>query len=1192
MRRAYFFIVLLAILVGFPRNGGAVTSEELQAQIAALLAQIQALQQQLQQLRADDTERWCHTFNKNLGIGSSGDEVQALQTALSKEGVIGQSFEGLYGRPDQSTFDEETAAAVSGFQEKYRSEILNPAGLKFGTGYVGAATRKKLNQLYSCGSVPPPPSSEPTLRVLDSRGNLEATFSLSIRDQNGRAVKLDPLVFPVLPVGEYSFSLSARGSRDAGETVSGVLSVSEGGYKVYNLVSANIPIKDVLSIVALDRSVQIKVSSGSQEESALFTLSQDGRSIPITFKDGHGPSYRLGAGRYTLSVSEVGGVSQEGYNITANSQGYVLQAQRSVVPPVPIPPVSARFSITDFLGLQLTYQVGEKAKFSIKGVEPDGTPGTPEEGFNVQVYIKKTSGDMDPVWLKKTNGQPDANAVFDGRYWVFAATEGIPTSGYYEIDAAFYCNRDDSVCARKYGIAAQVNKYVKFSVGDSVSSVTVFSPNGGETWQVGKTYTVSYKLPSTDDAALVYLERAYPEGSNRTGANSSMLIGEPAQGQQSFSYTVSDSIISWPGLGSNYKIKVCARNSGCNISDSSDAYFSITAANQSSLTVSSLTLIGNQSTYAAGQAIKFSVKGVASDGSVGVPGKGFNVQVWMQRTNPVETVQIGGVYQSFNASYNSSTGYWDVAMTAPSGTSQTYKIETAFYCSNSSLGCSSGQINKSFTFTVSSAAQPSITVLSPNGGEILQTGEMYGIRWTSPGILASENVKIELGYTHTDYSYPGGTYVEDWIVERTPNTGTYLWRVPEEYGTGFKSGVFSVKISTATGVVDYSDRKFSIVMGGTRPSLSVSSPVADAAYKTGDLMLIKWGSLLGEGESVRFSLLRKNDPTYLSWSAISAYYDSTAQSWATRVPSGLADSSDYYVRVAIHKNGIPVRIGYSGVFAISAGEPRSSITVLSPNGGEVWRHGETKTIQWSGVTPDSRYASVNVSLFKANGEFVYTNNVGAPNRGSVQFVVVSSIQPGEYLIEVACATNCITRDRSDAPFTIAAASSSAGKLHIALDSSTPTARTVPAGSTGVVATIFRVSAINEAIQLRQLGLEYSGSNLADVAKYTVWDGALKVAEGIFGTSRTAVAVLSNVTVPKDSDKLLTVKVDLSGTAQMGNAFRINYNGDTENSSSVGVGLLGVGVSSSQFIYSATNYDLFGNSIVVGVPVDSSEAAPQ
>jgi len=86
---------------------------------------------------------WCHTFNSNIGMGASGSEVSALEIALNKEG---------FGNLTESTYDDTLASAVSGFQEKYRNDILTPNGLKYGTGYVGPSTRAKLNSLYGCGN--------------------------------------------------------------------------------------------------------------------------------------------------------------------------------------------------------------------------------------------------------------------------------------------------------------------------------------------------------------------------------------------------------------------------------------------------------------------------------------------------------------------------------------------------------------------------------------------------------------------------------------------------------------------------------------------------------------------------------------------------------------------------------------------------------------------------------------------------------------------------------------------------------------------------------------------------------------------------------------------------------------------------------------------------------------------------------
>ncbi len=113
---------------------------------------------------------WCHSFNVNLKFGDSGEaggvsvgeDISALFKILSKEGLLDYDRVVRSGSPGTSlratTFTEDVASAVTAFQEKYRSEILTPNGLTHGTGYVGPATRKKLNQLYGCGVAVKPPT--------------------------------------------------------------------------------------------------------------------------------------------------------------------------------------------------------------------------------------------------------------------------------------------------------------------------------------------------------------------------------------------------------------------------------------------------------------------------------------------------------------------------------------------------------------------------------------------------------------------------------------------------------------------------------------------------------------------------------------------------------------------------------------------------------------------------------------------------------------------------------------------------------------------------------------------------------------------------------------------------------------------------------------------------------------------------
>lgn len=151
-------VSMVFMLVFGPNGVGAENSN-----LAELLARIEILQNQIKELQkqAQALDGWCHSFNKNIKIEDRGSEVSALQKALKNEGFAIDGIETV-----NSFYGESTAAAVSGFQEKYKSEVLAPYKLARGTGYAGAATRNKLNKLYACKEI----AKDPGLKVISPNG--------------------------------------------------------------------------------------------------------------------------------------------------------------------------------------------------------------------------------------------------------------------------------------------------------------------------------------------------------------------------------------------------------------------------------------------------------------------------------------------------------------------------------------------------------------------------------------------------------------------------------------------------------------------------------------------------------------------------------------------------------------------------------------------------------------------------------------------------------------------------------------------------------------------------------------------------------------------------------------------------------------------------------------------------------------
>ena len=105
------------------------------------------------------------TFQKDLKRGDSNIEVTYLQRILNllPETTVAKTGAGSKGK-ETKLFGDLTEKAVIKFQEKYKSEILAPAGLSKGTGFVGGNTRNKLNAILqenSTGtSTPKKPSSD------------------------------------------------------------------------------------------------------------------------------------------------------------------------------------------------------------------------------------------------------------------------------------------------------------------------------------------------------------------------------------------------------------------------------------------------------------------------------------------------------------------------------------------------------------------------------------------------------------------------------------------------------------------------------------------------------------------------------------------------------------------------------------------------------------------------------------------------------------------------------------------------------------------------------------------------------------------------------------------------------------------------------------------------------------------------
>ena len=213
-----------------------------------------------------------------------------------------------------------------------------------------------------------------------------------------------------------------------------------------------------------------------------------------------------------------------------------------------------------------------------------------------------------------------------------------------------------------------------------------------------------------------------------------------------------------------------------------------------------------------------------------------------------------------------------------------------------------GELNTTTTPT------SSISVLSPNGGEQIKTGERTTIKWTLVNPL--KTVKINLNFSPIGYSYSN---VQDTLSFNAPDTGSFTWVPSEFYLKAIVPGSFSVNV-IGENSSDSSDRNFNIVQGGFAPRLSITSPLGGETFAPGQIVPVSWNQATLNSQ-YSLTVLKKGDDSVAKWDSL--YHDSSGYKWT--VPN--LSSGEYYLKISdlsSNSNVGDIRgyIGYSNSFKI------------------------------------------------------------------------------------------------------------------------------------------------------------------------------------------------------------------------------------------------------------------------------------
>ena len=356
------------------------------------------------------------------------------------------------------------------------------------------------------------------------------------------------------------------------------------------------------------------------------------------------------------------------------------------------------------------------------------------------------------------------------------------------------------------------------------------------------------------------------------------------------------------------------------------------------------------------------------------------------------------------------------------------------------------EANNDYLF-VTGATQPSITVLSPNGGDVWQAGSSLEIKWRRTNISNGQYVeKINLLRNNSFYGEISKSNIIEGGGTVEPNENSTLWRVgniticgiPAEKGTPNSNDYkIQVQLFNNAGTLileDSSNALFSITSGTTQPSITVLSPNGGESFAQGNILSGSYTtSKIPYGTFCEIAIVgRKPDGSPVdSTIATGNIIASDRQSFSGTIPSNLVPPGIYRIRVDCGGSTLLAQDQSDSYFTItSSTQTNPSITLTSPNGGQTFKKGDRIPIYW---TSSNISAGSIIDIFLQDRtnvtKFAYIaqNDSTATNDGSFIWTIPDSVQAGNYSIRVLCRTCAQTtgepaHDWSDSQFTIAEAS--------------------------------------------------------------------------------------------------------------------------------------------------------------------------
>jgi hypothetical protein len=421
-----------------------------------------------------------------------------------------------------------------------------------------------------------------------------------------------------------------------------------------------------------------------------------------------------------------------------------------------------------------------------------------------------------------------------------------------------------------------------------------------------------------------------------------------------------------------------------------------------------------------------------------------------------------------------------------------------------------------------------ITLTSPIGGEVLSSSSNHDITWTSTGTVGNVSLKYSLN--------AGQTW--SWIYDNNgnnasniANTGSYTWLIP------------SATVSTKALVMVYENSKACVTAVSAdnfeinnKPVITVTSPNGGNTLYGGRSYQVNWSSSQLPGNYVKVEYSADSGSI---WNLIDGNrYNYGNVSWKT--PK--LYSENYLIRVTSITDPTISDISNS-VFTVAP----QVITVLSPNGGEMLNGCTTHRITWD-QTGVNNYVRLYYSTDEGRNWIYIVEDYIADNSNFYNWSV-PSIASDKFRIKVVASDDATIKDSSDA-----VASVSQGANFITLTSpvggevlSSSSNHKITWETTGTVGNVSIKYSLNAGHTWAwvQNNTSNSASNIANTGSYewlipsaTVSSEALVM---VYENSKSCVSVVSDAAFTINNEPVITVTSPNGGnTLYGGRTYQINW----------------------------------------------------